>query len=609
MRQGGGDREQRPDVTTRAILRDPMPTDRAILWKPLPDSYHLLASMMRATTQQAFLFVTQRAFLQVERHLRSAPDLELGGFLAGQLFECPRTQVRYAVINTVVPFADVSNDALISRVTQETFDAVRKRLDRHQLSLIGWYRNGSGLGLQLLPDDVETHISFFDQPWQTTLLVLPDPSKPRGAFFTYDSRVGRSYCIPFYELFDSPHVDVKRLDRTCVTWTTYVAAEPVAPLPVAEKEVVEATIAPPRKPTQEPEPRQPIDEWWDAIKDPWVRLKDAAVSTRKREDDGSPASDSLPIKPVVRPLKIEPQEKKTAAAREPRVPDERPSRAPDERPSLVSPSLTAAPRSARAQAAAQAAPSLSPVAPSAVAPSPVAPSPVGAATQPQLVQAPAMQAAPVHPAPPLPPFSRPKGAPREQPQPATARPVPRETAPRKRPAPAIPMSTPSSNGPKVALPADFYEDAKRWQRRRRIGLAVAAVSFLGVIGLSTLRPRVNRGTPPSPTVSEPVTSNGLTVAMNGTTASVELSLGAAVDSLSGALAYYRDIANDHREGLVGCRVLDRAYALVGRARTRVDSTRQQIVGGLTDADSIRVSMLGAEFTFVTQTYRRSGCAA
>jgi hypothetical protein len=94
--------------------------------------------------------------------------------------------------------------------------------------------------------------------------------------------------------------------------------------------------------------------------------------------------------------------------------------------------------------------------------------------------------------------------------------------------------------------------------------------------------------------------------MNGS-APIELTMASAVDSLSGALTYYRDIANDHREGLVGCRVLDRAYALVGRARTRVDSARRQIAGGLPDADSIRVSMLGAEYTFVTQTYRRSGC--
>src|SRR5687767_7286123 len=139
MRRPARDTEGHPEVTDRGhIVRDPLPTARAILWKPLPDSYHLLASMMRTTEQQAHLFVTQRAFLQVERHLRSAPDLELGGFLAGQLYVCPRTNVRYSVVNTVVPFADVSGEAIGSRVTEEAFEAVRKRLDAHRLCLIGW---------------------------------------------------------------------------------------------------------------------------------------------------------------------------------------------------------------------------------------------------------------------------------------------------------------------------------------------------------------------------------------------------------------------------------------------------------------------------------------
>jgi hypothetical protein len=594
MRRPERDGEIQREVTGRErVVRDPMPTDRAILWKPLPDSYHLLASMMRATAQQAFLFVTQRAFLQVERHIRSAPDLELGGFLAGQLFQCPRTQVRYAVINTVVPFADVSNDPLLSRVTQETFDAVKKRLDRHQLSLIGWYRNGAGLGLQLLPDDVETHVTFFDQPWQTTLLVMPDATKPKGAFFTYDARVSRSYCIPFYELFDSPNVDARRLDRTCVTWTTYVAAEPVAPLPVAEREVVEATVAPPRKPTPEPEPREPIDEWWDAIKDPWVKLKDVAVSATRREDSEPSPSDSPPVSeapkatPLARPaLKIEPPQRAPTAAREQRV--------PDERASVSAPVLSAVPRPTRTVAAA--------AQPAPAQPLPVQPKPVQApSAEPAQAQGGHPQAVPV-----LPPFTRP--APRERPQ-AAARSTAPAASPRRRPVPPVPMPMASANGPAVALPPDFHEEAKRWQRRRRIGLAVAAVSFLGVIVLSTLRPRPGGGPPPPAPAIQSMTSTGLTVAMAGTPEPVEISLGAAVDSLSGALAYYRDIATDHRDGLVGCRVLDRAYALVGRARTRVDSTRQQIAGGLTDADSIRVSMLGAEYTHVTQTYRRSGCRA
>ncbi len=566
MRRPAPDTEVHQEVTDRGnILRDPLPTARAILWKPLPDSYHLLASMMRTTEQHTALFITQRAFLQVERHLRSAPDLELGGFLAGQLFECPRTRMRYSVINTVVPFADVSSNALLARVTQESFETVRKRLDGHRLTLLGWYRNGTGLGLQLLPDDVETHLTYFDQPWQTTLLVMPDSSKPKGAFFTYDSRVGRSYCIPFYELFDSPSGDAKRLDRTCVSWTTYVAAEPVVPLPVDEKEVVEATITPPRKPTPEPQPKEPIDEWWDAIKDPWVRLKDVATSATRSEEGASVVAHSTRERGPARPLRVEPIRPPTAPVREPR--------APDVRPPIIVPPGNGASKPARAQSA--------------------------AAAQPV-----AAEHAPV-----VPPFSKPIAAPREHPQPLL-RPTPPAGATRNKRPPrplAVPLPAPP-NGPAVALPPDFHEEARRWQRRRRLGFAVAAVSFLGVIVLSTLRPQDSRVTPPPAPVAAPtVSSAGITVAMNGTSAPVELSLGAAVDSLSGALAYYRDIANDHRDGLVGCRVLDRAFALVGRARTRMDSARQQIAGGLADADSIRVSMLGAEYTFVTQTYQRSGC--
>jgi hypothetical protein len=528
--------------------------------------------MMRTIEQQASLFITQRAFLQVERHLRSAPDLELGGFLAGQVFDCPRTHVRYSVINTVVPFADVSSNALLTRVTQESFDAVRKRLDAHRLSLIGWYRNGTGLGLQLLPDDVETHLTYFDQPWQTTMLVMPDAAKPKGAFFTYDPRVSRSYCIPFYELFDSPGLDASRLDRTCVSWATYVAAEPVAPLPIAEREVVEATVTPPRKPTPEPEPKEPIDEWWEAIKDPWVKLRDVAASTTRREEGPALVAEPIRERVPVRPLKMDPPRKPSPPMREPRV--------PDERGPLVPPVVV--PRPTRSQSA---------------------------AAQPVVVDPAPVQPAPAQPQPPAP---RPTPVQRERPQ-AAVRPATPLGAPRKRPSapltmPTMPMA--ASNGPAVALPPDFHQEARRWQRRRRIGLAVAAASFLAVIALSTVRSRTSGGAPPAaPVATQAVSSGGLTVAMNEPNAPVEIPLAAAVDSLSGALAYYRDIAEDHREGLVGCRVLDRAYALVGRARTRVDSARHQVAGSLGDADSIRVSMLGAEYTFVTQTYRRSGCRA
>jgi hypothetical protein len=306
---------------------------------------------------------------------------------------------------------------------------------------------------------------------------------------------------------------------------------------------------------------EPIDEWWDAIKEPWVRLKDVAVSATRREDTPPAASQSRDSRPPVpsetrgvrppapRPLLVEVPPIPKKPARQQPLPDE-------DEDEVVPPPSAAVPR------------------------------PNGGATAPA-------------------PVPR-----REPPRPASARPASPANKPRPRPVtPALATALAASSGPAVALPPDFHEEAARWQRRRRIGFAVAAVSFLSVIVLSTLRPRPARVAPPVAPVATQPAVNGLAAVVNEGDASVEVSLAAAVDSLSVALAYYRDIADDHREGLVGCRVLDRAYSLVGRARTRVDSTRRRMAGVLSDADSIRVSMLGAEYTFVTQTYRRSGCRA
>jgi hypothetical protein len=563
MRRAGRESDDQREVTQEHIRREPLPSGRAILWKPLPDSYHLLASMMRTTEEKAHLFVTQRAFLQVERHLRSAPDLELGGFLAGELYECPRAQVRYSVVNAVVPFADVTGDPIGSRVTQSGFDTVRKRLEAHRLSLIGWYRNGSGLGLQLLPDDVETHLTYFDQPWQTAMLVVPDPAKSKGAFFTYDARVGRSYCIPFYELFTNA-VEGNGLGRTCVSWTTYVPAAPVEPLAVSDKEIVEATVMPMRSPAPAPAPPEPLDEWWDAIKDPWVRLKDVAASATRRDVTLPLMHESEVRAPDLIPTPLKPPKRPPVPAEDRRPPDE----------------LEASPRPAAAAQQKQA-PRAEPTRP--------APPFVGPFVGPSRPAAP--RPAPARPAPA---------------RPVAARPAPARPAPQPRPAKAASSPPP----PAVALPPNFHDDAIRWGRRRRIGLAVAGASFLAAIALSTVRSR-------SQTVAQAATNVASSAATVSSIAppsdngyapiSLPISLTSAVDSLSGALAYYRDIESDHREGLVGCRVLDRAYTLVGRARGRLDSTRRQVAGQLSDADSIRVSMLGAEYTYVAQTYHRSGC--
>jgi hypothetical protein len=594
------------------IRREPMPTSRAILWKPLPDSYHLLASMMRASEQQMQLFVTQRAFLQVERHLASGPDLELGGFLAGHLYQCPRARTRYSIVNTIIPFADVTGDPIGVRVTEKAYKAVKTRLDAHGLVLMGWYRSGAGLGLQLLPDDIETHLAYFEQPWETAILILPDPLKPRGAFFTYDPRVGRGYCVPFYELFDTTGSKTERMARTCVTWKTYVPSMPVQPMAAEDREIVETTVRPVRL-QPDPEPPEPLDEWIDAIKDPWVRLKDVAVSAARREDeplgvvwrptsrseDGSPAAPlQLPARtsptPVEAPRVVEPPTA-VAPASAPPAPNGATKTAPRPLPPFVGP----------ARPAAQAAPSPQ-VAPRAPAPerAPAPKAPPAAHANGASVAAPAPPRA-------LPPPAAPSNGASAAPKTAAA--PARRPTPKPRPIPAktvAALERAAATPPAVALPPDFHEEALRWQRRRRIGFAIAAASFLSVIALSSLRPRPQQ-------IAQAATGDTTTSAVAAAIVAAPsenghvppLSLPVAVDSLTTAIAFYRSVDDDHRRGLVGCRVLDRAHDRVVRARAGVDASRGHVTGGLHVADSLRVSMVGAEYTHVAQMYRRSGCSA
>ena len=595
------------------IRREPMPTSRAILWKPLPDSYHLLASMMRASEQQMQLFVTQRAFLQVERHLASGPDLELGGFLAGHLYQCPRTRARYSIVNTVIPFADVTGDPIGIRVTEPAYKAVKRRLDAHGLVLIGWYRSGAGLGLQLLPDDIETHLAYFEQPWETTILVLPDPSKPRGAFFTYDPRVGRGYCVPFYELFDTTGPKAERMARTCVTWKTYVPSMPVQPMPAEDREIVETTVRPVRI-QAEPEPPEPLDEWIDAIKDPWVRLKDVAVSAARREDE--------PLGVVWRPT-TRPEDGAGAPlqlpARTPQAPAEVPRVAEPPKAAVPTPSSSPAPNGATKTPARPLPPFVGPARPATqVAPSPP---PAPRAATAEKVAAPNVPpaahsngasvvtaAAPrvlLPPAPRVAPPVVPKIAPPPKAQGPTRRPTPK---PRPIPAKTVAaLERAAATPPAVALPPDFHEEALRWQRRRRIGFAIAAVSFLSVIALSSLRPRPQQIAQAATADTSTTTEEAAIIAAPSENGHTPPSLTLAVDSLSTAIAFYRSIDDDHRRGLVGCRVLDRAHDRVIRARAGVDASRGHVTGALHVADSLRVSMVGAEYTHVAQMYRRSGC--
>ena len=93
-------------------LVERFPSERVIRWNPLPDSYHLLAEMIRGPEDEYKLVVAQAALRQIDAHLHDSASATAVGFLLGQLYECPETGLHYTLVRGIerVPEAYVEVD-------------------------------------------------------------------------------------------------------------------------------------------------------------------------------------------------------------------------------------------------------------------------------------------------------------------------------------------------------------------------------------------------------------------------------------------------------------------------------------------------------------------
>lgn len=205
------------------FLSEPIPTVRCIRWNPLPDSYHLLAELLRAPRDEYKLLVSQDVLRHIDSHLRTATDERpAAGLLMGQLYEDPDTGGRYAIISGIARLAEGAIVAEREDLTEESWKNLGAAFRGHPREPLGWYRSRSVVSAQLAPGDTMGHVRYFPQPWQTALVVSPDPEYPAGSFYVYEKRVARVYSLPFYELFEPHPTRGTTGQRTWVRWQNYV---------------------------------------------------------------------------------------------------------------------------------------------------------------------------------------------------------------------------------------------------------------------------------------------------------------------------------------------------------------------------------------------------
>jgi hypothetical protein len=207
-----------------AVLRlsERFPSERCIRWNPLPDSYHLLAEMVRSPHDEYKLVVAQAVLKQVDAHLHAAGERPAVGLLLGQIYDCPATGVQYSLVRAIERLPDALVGVDGEELSDESWRALEPEIARHGARVLGWYRSRGHVSSQLPPLDAAAHMRHFRHPWQVALLVSPDVETPRGNFFVYEARVGRVYTLPFHELLDVHPLHGVAGSRTWVRWQNYV---------------------------------------------------------------------------------------------------------------------------------------------------------------------------------------------------------------------------------------------------------------------------------------------------------------------------------------------------------------------------------------------------
>jgi len=199
------------------------PIDRAVLWTPRGMAESTSDERPPGSGPYEF-YVQQSVIAGINRHLDGVDEEPHFGFLLGHVCRCPTTKVRYSVADTVIAAQEALVEEASGAFLIRAWAEARSVFDVHSGVLLGWYHSHHLLGLMLSVSDEEVNERFFGQPWQASIVVVPDSKSPLGGVFRLypDGGVAeRRRPSPFYELHGRP-VDTTGDDvETAVIWTNY----------------------------------------------------------------------------------------------------------------------------------------------------------------------------------------------------------------------------------------------------------------------------------------------------------------------------------------------------------------------------------------------------
>ena len=254
----------RPSAGGTPHLKQVIPTARAILWNP---------NGQRNPGGRYPVFFEQKALTALNEHLLAVKGQALIGFLVGDLFECPTSRVRYAVVDSTIRLNQAIYGDKTQVVVSRLWDRIQEELGRVGGHLIGWYHSHPPLPVDLAPGDVQTHEQYFTQPWQLALVLGADREghPVAGLFRPGPSETWHNVSLSFYELIEQEEHLAGGRKVSSLPWTNFetddtlvtrAGAAPQAaragPEPAAELRSTLETFGshaappPPRKPAAPP---------------------------------------------------------------------------------------------------------------------------------------------------------------------------------------------------------------------------------------------------------------------------------------------------------------------------------------------------------------------
>lgn len=129
------------------------------------------------------------AMQQVIEHAKAHPEKEVGGLLAGSVYQ--ENEHFLVQVEEILEAQHTLAGAAFITITEKSWLDLLQQRDATVFPILGWYHSHPGFGIFLSPSDQFIHRHFFEsQPWYIALVVDPI-SDEWGVFTLEESEIRR----------------------------------------------------------------------------------------------------------------------------------------------------------------------------------------------------------------------------------------------------------------------------------------------------------------------------------------------------------------------------------------------------------------------------------